>query len=143
MVAYSFQKRFAARILAGIKAQTIRADRKRHARPGEQLQLFTGIRTKHCRRLGEPMCTSVSPIQMRFSKRSAAELFCFDDRYLTPAEMEAFARADGFMSIADMAAFWWAEHPSEGGNVLTFEGFVIRWEPLVPADDLDIAVRAA
>lgn len=39
MVAYSFRKRFGPPILAGTKAQTIRADRKRHARPGEEVQL--------------------------------------------------------------------------------------------------------
>ncbi|MEJ0016825.1 MAG: ASCH domain-containing protein [Acetobacteraceae bacterium] len=47
MVAYSFKRDFAAPILAGIKRQTIRADRRRHARPGEVLQLYTGMRTKH------------------------------------------------------------------------------------------------
>ncbi|MFK5597639.1 hypothetical protein ACFZ8E_11600 [Methylobacterium sp. HMF5984] len=57
MVAYSFKARFAAPILAGTKAQTIPAERtgrSRHARPGEQLQLFSGMRTKHCLRLGDP-----------------------------------------------------------------------------------------
>jgi len=35
MVAYSFRARFREPILVGAKRQTIRADRKRHARPGE------------------------------------------------------------------------------------------------------------
>lgn len=45
MVAYSFQKRFVEPIRSGRKRQTIRADRKRHARPGEVLQLYSGMRT--------------------------------------------------------------------------------------------------
>ncbi len=47
MVAYSFKKRFAPPILFGLthgplaegmKRQTIRNDRKRHARPAEEIQ---------------------------------------------------------------------------------------------------------
>ena len=52
MVAYSFKKQFGPPILAGTKAQTIRADRKRHVRSGELVQLYTGMRTRQCRRLG-------------------------------------------------------------------------------------------
>ena len=48
MVAYSFKRRFREPILAGSKQQTIRADRKRHARRGEALQLYTGMRTTQC-----------------------------------------------------------------------------------------------
>ena len=38
MVAYSFKQQFAPAILSGAKCQTIRADRKRHAREGEAVQ---------------------------------------------------------------------------------------------------------
>ena len=41
-----------------------------------------------------------------------------------------------------MAAFWWREHPPAEGNVLVFEGVVIRWTPLAPADALDIGAAA-
>lgn len=143
MVAYSFKKQFGPPILAGTKAQTIRADRKRHARPGEFVQLFTGMRTRQCRRLGESRCVEVLPVRMVFSKRGAAELMQVGERYLvTSSQMDAFARADGFADLEAMARFWWAEHPPEGGNVLTFEGILIRWQPLVPADALDIAGAA-
>ena len=50
MVAYSFNSRFEVAIREGWKTQTIRAGRKRHARPGEMLQLFCGMRTAHCRK---------------------------------------------------------------------------------------------
>lgn len=48
MVAYSFQPIFAPVIVSGEKGQTIRAPRKRHARAGEALQLYSGMRTRHC-----------------------------------------------------------------------------------------------
>jgi hypothetical protein len=45
----------------------------------------------------------------------------------------AFAQADGFESVGDMARFWWAEHPPEEGDRIAFEGVLIRWQPLVAA----------
>ncbi|MCJ2015231.1 hypothetical protein [Methylobacterium sp. J-076] len=146
MVAYSFKKQFGPPILAGTKAQTIRAERvgrSRHARPGERVQLYTGMRTRQCRRLGESQCTEVLPVRFAFSKRGAAELMQIGERYLiTRAQMDAFAQADGFDDLEAMAGFWWAEHPPEDGNVLTFEGVLIRWQALVPDDALDIAGAA-
>ncbi|WP_456014998.1 hypothetical protein [Methylorubrum populi] len=47
--------------------------------------------------------------------------------------MKAFAQADGFDSIEDMAGFWWREHPPEHGDTITFEGVLIRWQPLANA----------
>lgn len=49
MVAYSFHPRFVDAILGGTKRQTIRMHRRRHARPGEEMQLYAGMRTRHCR----------------------------------------------------------------------------------------------
>ena len=130
MVAYSFKKRFGPPILAGTKGQTIRADRKRHARPGQELQLYTGMRTKHCTLLGRSPCLSVMPVRLCFSVRTASAPFEVGGRILDWSEMEVFARADGFEDIADMARFWWAEHPPNHGDTIAFEGVLIRWQPL-------------
>jgi hypothetical protein len=130
MVAYSFKRRFAPPILMGAKAQTIRAPRtgrSRHARAGEQLQLYIGMRTRHCRRLGAPACTAVVPVRLVFGPTGPAELFQVNGVPLPPARMDAFAREDGFLSVEEMTAFWWAEHPGEGA-LLTFEGVLIRWQ---------------
>lgn len=138
MVAYSFKARFAEPILLGAKAQTIRAPRKRHARPGEQIQLYTGMRTKHCRLLARVTCAAVEPVRLCFSARGAAELFEVNGSLLAPSGMEAFARADGFQSVEDMARFWRAEHP----DLDEFEGVLIRWTPVQDLDAL-AAGRAA
>lgn len=127
MVAYSFQLRFVEPILLGIKHQTIRGDRKRHARPGDQLQLFTGMRTRQCRRIGTATCASVRPIILDFSGRSATI-----DRLLIPyanckPELEHLARSDGFSCWAEMASFW---HPQE-----RFEGWLISWRKFVADGD--------
>lgn len=145
MVAYSFKKQFGPPILAGTKAQTIRAERKRHARPGEMVQLFTGMRTRQCRRLGESRCIEVLPIRIELPReRRVPEVMVFTPsgdlarHYMTGRALENFARADGFRDFDDLHAFWAAEHP----GVLTFNGVLIRWQALVPADALDIAGAA-
>jgi hypothetical protein len=142
MVAYSFKKRFGPPILAGIKAQTIRADRKRHARPGELVHLFTGMRTRQCRRLGETPCLSVEPIRIELPRaRRVPEVLIFDaggalaQHYLTARALQNFARADCFADFDELHAFWRAEHP----GVDTFRGVLIRWQPLVAADPLTLA----
>lgn len=142
MVAYSFKKQFGPPILAGTKAHTIRADRKRHARPGEELQLYTGMRTKHCRLVARVPCIAVEPVRLRFSRRGPSELFEVGGVPLSPREMVRFAYADGFDGLDAMARFWWAEHPPEEGDTLNFTGVVIRWTPLAPADALDIGAAA-
>ncbi|GEP06862.1 hypothetical protein [Methylobacterium oxalidis] len=135
MVAYSFKKRFAAPILAGTKAQTIRADRKRHARLGELVQLFTGMRTKHCRRLGEARCTEVYSIALDLE---LGIVFANDGWIRTQEDLDAFARQDGFPYWSELVAFWAAEHP----GVSYFSGILIRWTPLAPTDALDIGAAA-
>jgi uncharacterized protein YqfB (UPF0267 family) len=66
MVAYSFKARFVEPILAGTKTQTIRADRKRHARPGEDLQLYTAMRTKQCKLIRVARCTQIVSVMLSF-----------------------------------------------------------------------------
>ena len=142
MVAYSFKKQFGPPILAGTKAQTIRAHRKRHARPGEMVQLFTGMRTRQCRRLGESRCVEVLPVRLVFTDRGIPEAFQVNGAPIGPRAMALFAVADGFADLNDMRRFWWAEHPPAEGDTLVFEGVLIRWQALVPADALDIAGAA-
>ena len=144
MVAYSFKKRFGPPILAGTKAQTIRAERagrSRHARPGELVQLYTGMRTRQCRRLGEARCLDVTPVRLQFGRQTVAAAWV-GRLPMATALLDVFARADGFASIEDMRRFWWAEHPPADGDTLIFEGVLIRWQPLAPAAALDIAGTA-
>jgi hypothetical protein len=61
MVAHSFQSRFAEPVLDGSKDGTIGADRRRHARPGEQLQIYVGMRTKQCRLITRKICVAINP----------------------------------------------------------------------------------
>jgi hypothetical protein len=83
------------------------------------------------------------PVRLCFSRRGSAELIRIGDHLMASALFDVFARMDGFANIEEMARFWWAEHPPEEGDTLTFEGVLIQWQPLAPADALDIAAVEA
>jgi hypothetical protein len=156
MTAYSFKKRFVDPIRVGLgilpvepkivddptapagyrigpkiwpKRQTIRAiGKRRHARVGETVQLYHGMRTKQCFKIGDGRCTSALPVKLEFifwgsaivGGGKVAENCFYDER------LHLFAQADGFETWDEMKAFWRDEHP----GVDKFEGVLIRWDPL-------------
>lgn len=140
MVAYSFKRRFVEPIRWGLglgldlsdntakigapKRQTIRADRKRHARPGEELQLYSGMRTKGCFLIGRARCVGVESIRLRFGRRTDVVIGKIP---LNPTDknLDAFAREDGFENWNALRDFWNEEH-----GVERFEGVIVYWEPL-------------
>lgn len=100
MVAYSFKARFCAPIDLETKGGTIRNDRKRHARPGEELQLYYAMRTKQCRLLRRPTCLGVLPI--RLDLRDDAIELGGEPIWSIPRRLDAFAVFDGFKDWADL-----------------------------------------
>jgi len=128
MVAYSFKKRFAAPILDHSKTGTIRAPRKRHARPGEELQLYTGMRTKSCRLVARETCMAVHDVAIDVGLLTIHSI-AVDG--VPIADLDAFARGDGFTDLAEMHGFWKAEQ-SPG----LFEGVWIRWASPPPVAGL-------
>lgn len=130
MVAYSFKARFGPLIRSGVKTQTVRSDRKRHARPGEILQLYTGMRTRSCKLLAKAVCLKVSPIRFVFREDDPIiEIHGLRTNNWNGG-LDHFAQSDGFADWADLAAFWAKEHPS----LDAFEGVLIQWT----ADSLDL-----
>ncbi|MBW8447294.1 MAG: hypothetical protein K0M49_16860 [Arenimonas sp.] len=143
MVAYGFKKFFAPQIEDGSKAHTIRGHRRRHAHVGEPVQLFTGMRTRHCVKIiADPICVAVLPIVIMSSDLLSAGIAYIeiDGRPLHRDEIEPFAISDGFdparlVGLAPasligetaretMGRFWRSENPGS-----RFEGVIIRWRP--------------
>jgi hypothetical protein len=123
VVAYSFQRRFAEPILAGTKGGTIRADRvRRHARPGDELQLYVGMRTKQCRLITRKTCLGCEPITINFASWGSGYVIAGTRCLQRLPELDAFAAFDGFRCFSDMAEFWAATH-----GVDRFHGWHIRW----------------
>lgn len=122
MVAYSFRPRFETPIREGWKTQTIRAGRARHARPGDMLQLFCGMRTAHCRKIvPDVRCTEVMKIRIEFGDDGGIDRIDTDG--VPVRDLDAFAVRDGFTDADDMAAFWRQEH----GGLQVFHGVLIEW----------------
>lgn len=124
MVAFNFMERFASQIEAGDKMQTIRARGKRRPpKVGENLQLYTGLRTTAVRKLRwtDPVCTSVEDISI--SARTGVVSMIRDNRWqhLDADEIEALAKADGFACADDFFEFFLTQHGK------TFSGYLIKW----------------
>lgn len=124
MVAINFQKIFADDVESGKKTQTIR--QKARCKPGDHLQLYTGQRTKSCRKLRDAICVSVQSITI-----CPTEMF-LDGKPLLPGYAlrgedtnrdEDFAKKDGFAGYADMAEWFLERYGS-----LPFTGYVIEWK---------------
>lgn len=135
MVAYSFKVQFEEPIATLAKRQTVRGIRRRHARVGEPMQLYCGMRTRHCRKIlsADPICSAVLPIRIDLNVRhpQVIEAIKIEGNWLTDSEIEDFATADGFgSSLADgfarrrMGEFWAKDYDWNG-----FMGVLIRWEP--------------
>jgi hypothetical protein len=129
VVAYSFARQFVGPILQGTKRQTIRGERRRHARPGEFLQLYTAMRTKYCRPIGVAICQVASPITIDFDARRITYQFGPGMTTVYPGGLDGFAQSDGFADWPAMLAFWTAHHPA----MPVFNGRLIRWTGLTPA----------
>ncbi len=108
MPALNFKKRFAADVAAFRKRQSVRAKRSdgRNPRVGQILYLYTGQRTKTCRKLGEAVCLSVDQITITWTGVN------INGVWLSKQEEEAFARADGFESAGDLRMFFNLEQDS-------------------------------
>lgn len=131
MVAYSFKPSFADLILGGEKRQTIReprGGRGRHARVGEALQLYTGMRTRGCRKLGDATCSEIREVVLDF----AIDRVILDDAVVleTGVELTDFATSDGFGAPPRplspwgyMRRWWGVTHP----GVTLFRGVLIGW----------------
>jgi len=121
MVAYNFQKQFAPAVEQGKKLQTIRALRKRsHAKSGDYLQLYTGMRTKSCRKLLDSICISSETIGISGDMQvllGVGEII----KILPIEEVEKLAIADGFDSAEAFFTFFGRMHG------LPFLGVLIKW----------------
>lgn len=125
MVAYSFKRVFVVPIRAGVKQHTIRAERKRHSRIGEEVQLYCGMRTRGCFLIGRATCSNVQPIGLAFD----AHIVAIADRepISDDAGLDAFARSDGFLDWGEMRAFWLREHKLVG-TMGRWHGVIVFWK---------------
>ena len=115
MVAINFTM-FVDKVAAREKRRTIRKSAR--CKVGDKIQLYTGMRTKSCRKLVEAdaVCTRVAPIKI------VSDDFLLCHGYgQTPNAREGLAKLDGFTSYKEMAD-WFDEKYG-----LPFEGYLHVW----------------
>jgi len=117
MPAYNFQERFAPDVESGVKGQTVRPKRKRPTKAGDILYLYTGMRTKKCRKLKEARCLLVTDIEIDVGGIDWKGQMMM----VGSPNADDFARADGFSDSEEM--IWFFEDTYE----LPFRGEVIQW----------------
>lgn len=134
MTSLSFLQEHAPKILSGEKQHTIRAQRKKPIKPGEPLELFTGLRTSNVVGLMHTHCTMVQPISI-YSLCSMSDFLqgkCGADDLvvelnggkLLQHEVYSLALEDGFTSIDRFFHFFLTnDRWTERGNI----GQLIHW----------------
>lgn len=123
MPVLNFKSQFVLKIQCREKTHTIRDKRKIPIEVGDKLYLFTGMRTKHCKRiLTDPViCTKVEEIEIiADADIHAPGAVWIDRQMLDNDEKEQLARRDGFENFADMIRFW--------DGRLPFVGDIIHWK---------------
>lgn len=129
MVAYSYQRQFIDPTLSGRKIHTIRAlGKRRHARSGEALQHYVGMRTKQCRLFARSTCEDAKPIRIEFSERDdLTDKVTIGDTVITGQKLTPFAQSDGFAGWLEMRSFWLTTH-----GLGVFDGVIIYWKDVEP-----------
>lgn len=128
MPAYNFKSRFAAMVESGKKRQTIRST-DRGAKPGQLAYLYTGMRTKSCRKLAVGTLTKLTQIEIGRNGCGEPYAVLVHDQFLAHKDIDLFARDDGFQSGEEMVSFFEEEYG------LPFKGFLHVWVLTTPSKE--------
>lgn len=120
MPALNFKKQFIDKIINGEKSQTIRAERKKPIKKGDHLYLYTAMRTKQCKKIGEATCSQIYKIYIN----TYGEIF-INDNMLSEGQAKQLAIADGFDTGEEMVAWFRNTHG------LPFSGHIIYWHNFI------------
>jgi uncharacterized protein YqfB (UPF0267 family) len=119
MPALNFRPQFADLVSSGQKTQTIRQVRKHPIKVGDTLKLYTGMRTKACRPIGDAIASSVMPITI---SHGLFEVFFLNDQKLNPLEALVLAQHDGFSCTYEFFNFFAKQYGTDD-----FNGVLIKW----------------
>ena len=129
---YMFRRRFRKPIVAGVKDQTLRAPRKRKTKVGDLISIreWTGKPYRSTqRRYAWGRCVYSGSALIHVYPGAGVHV-SLDGRVLRPAEVERFARRDGFEGAADFALWYLRDAPDAPGPGVHPRD-VVRWK-LVP-----------
>lgn len=120
MVAINFTV-FVDKVESGEKRRTLRD--KPRCKPGDALQLYTGMRNRGCRKLRDAICTSVKKVLLY-------ETHLYVDDLLMIESAHDFALLDGFKGYDEMIAWFKKTYPDEDFPMTMY---LHEWQPLPKA----------
>lgn len=123
MSTVGFKDRFVPKVESGEKTHTIRG-RRRDIRVGTRLDLYARPRQKGMRLIFRVPCTKIEEIRLEYrAGTGSCELphVVIQGIDLSPTEVEAFARRDGFDDFADMVRWW------NDTRDIPFQGCIYHW----------------
>lgn len=116
MPSFNFQKQFGLAVSSGLKCTTIRPQRKNPIIEGQTAHLFTGLRTKHCKKIGVGKITLVREITIK------ERAIIVDGQALYKPSCDKLAQTDGFENAEGLVAWFKKQYG------LPFKGILIEWE---------------
>lgn len=119
MPALNFKAEFVPSILSGAKKMTIRKERQKPIVAGDQLHLYTGMRTASCRKLGTTRCSMEYGISIHENGT-----VLIDGQAIYRLSIHRLAQSDGFASVTEFLEFFRSQYG------LPFRGRLIEWESL-------------
>lgn len=145
MALLGYRPQFVDPLLSGQKIGTIRAVRKYPIKERERLYHYTGLRTKHCHKIGESTCVTCEPITILLNSGVIVidrkiDLFSTDtcDVYKGEKQLNKFAYHDGFRNWREMREFWMDTYGTRKGKrkviLVPYQGMYIRHTKLHPHD---------
>ncbi len=150
MMQLNFKKQFEGKVKSGNKRCSIRPKGKRLRKAGEKVHLFTGLRTKECRKLGIAPCLKVTPIWMscctghvvidveyqgdissryirvydRFEKFIPSKI---KTHWITTKEKEKIIKADGFENEHEFDRFFLNQYELGAHPTFLTEFQIVEW----------------
>jgi len=127
MALLNYHPQFAPLVESGQKRMTIRAQRKRPIVTGETLHHYSGCRTKHARRLMEPVpCKRALDIVICWKQQPGSKYRSLEVRKqfkgkLNRSEIEQLALDDGHASVEAFQAWFLKD------GITEFSGQLIEW----------------
>ncbi len=117
MPSLNFKPQFADMVVSGQKFQSIRKVGGIPWKVGDKAHLFTGLRTKGCRKLGAGIVIHIYKFEIKDGRP-----WLNGDPSPSTETSNGSARDDGFKSWSEMRDFFEETHG------LPFTGILIKWE---------------
>lgn len=118
MAAFNFSPAFESDIVAGVKRSTIRKSMR--CKIGDNLQFYTGQRTKECRKIGSGVCIGIAQIAINLPDGTP---WAVTGRIGEVFVAKRLANQEGFINEKLMCDFF-----REKYGDIQFNGFMHVWE---------------